>query len=224
MTLAKESIPSAVCSVVGRVLGESYYNHTRLNALFLEAGAPGDPPEGNCVTKCTSWLKRCNGDPAIDALAILGEVLVDFMDAWPTADDPSYGESKAQIQMKGWTVVLVAAILVLLARENRSDATFVALAPIFIFWALDGYFLWQERLYRALYNHVRTLEEARIDFAMNVSPFRTGYLRSWPGATLSRTLLAFYGALIATVGLATTLLNDAQGVADEATGVLQLPL
>ena len=84
-------------------------------------------------------------------------------------------------QMKGWSVVLVAAILVLLTRESRLDAAFIALAPILIFWALDAYFLWQERLYRALYEHVRTLEEAQIDFAMNVTPFRIGYRRSWLG-------------------------------------------
>ena len=100
MTSTNETIPSAVCSVVGRVLGDSYYNHTRLNALFLEAGAPGDPPDGNCVTKCTSWLKRCSGNPTIDALAVLGEVLVEFMDAWPAVDDPSYRDSKAEIEKK----------------------------------------------------------------------------------------------------------------------------
>ena len=105
-------------------------------------------------------------------------------------------------QMKGWTVVLVAAILVLLARENRLDATYIALAPILIFWALDGYFLWQERLYRTLYDHVSTLDEAQVDFSMNVTPYRTGYRRSWLGATLSRTLLFFYGALVSTVGIA----------------------
>ena len=127
-------------------------------------------------------------------------------------------------QMKGWTVVLVAAILVLLARENRLDATYIALAPILLFWPLDGYFLWQERLYRALYDHVRTLEEAQIDFAMNVTPFRTGYPRSWLNATLSRTLSTFYGGLIATVVLAKMLLGNAQGVAGEAARVLQLPL
>lgn len=38
-------------------------------------------------------------------------------------------------QMKGWSVVLVAAILVLLARENRLGATFIALAPVLVFWA-----------------------------------------------------------------------------------------
>ena len=35
-------------------------------------------------------------------------------------------------QMKGWSVVLVAAILVLLAREHRLDAAFIALLPIFV--------------------------------------------------------------------------------------------
>ena len=105
-------------------------------------------------------------------------------------------------QMKGWTVILVAAILVLLARENRLDTTYIALAPILIFWALDAYFLWQERLYRALYDHVRALAEDQIDFAMNVTPFRTGYRRSWLGAAVSRTLLFFYTALTVTVGLA----------------------
>ena len=127
-------------------------------------------------------------------------------------------------QMKGWTVVLVAAILVLLARENRLDTTCIALAPILIFWALDAYFLWQERLYRALYDHVRTLNDEQIDFAMNVTPFRTGYRRSWAGTAFSRTLLAFYGALIVTVSIGMVLLNDAQGVADEAASILQFPL
>ena len=65
-------------------------------------------------------------------------------------------------QMKGWSVVLVAAILVLLAHENKLDAAYIALAPILVFWALDSYFLWQERLYRALYDHVRTLEEDQV--------------------------------------------------------------
>ena len=105
-------------------------------------------------------------------------------------------------QMKGWAVVLVAAILVLLARESRLDAAFIALAPVLVFWGLDGYFLWQERLYRALYNHVRAIDEADIDFAMNVMPFKTGYSRTWFGATLSRTLLLFYMVLGGTILLA----------------------
>ena len=106
-------------------------------------------------------------------------------------------------QMKGWSVVLVAAILVLLARESRLDAAFIALAPVVIFWGLDGYFLWQERLYRALYDHVRALDGANIDFAMDTAAFRGRYSCTWFGSVLSRTLVFFYAvALATTVGLA----------------------
>ena len=105
-------------------------------------------------------------------------------------------------RMKGWCVVLVAALFVLLAREGQIEFIVVALVPVIAFWGLDGYFLWQERLYRALYDHVRTLEEDKIDFSMNVSPFKTGRPRTWPSATFSRTLLVFYGALAVAVGLA----------------------
>ena len=110
-------------------------------------------------------------------------------------------------QMKGWTVVLVAAILVLLARENRLDTTYIALAPILIFWALDAYFLWQERLYRALYDHVRTLNDEQIDFAMNIAPFRNSYRQSWLSAVLSRTLLFFHGGLVIAVAFASLVEN-----------------
>ena len=106
-------------------------------------------------------------------------------------------------QMKGWSVVLVAAILVLLALESRLDAAFITLAPVLVFWGLDGYFLWQERLYRALYDHVRTLDEASIDFSMDTTAFKTSYAHAWLGATLSRTLLFFYGVLVVTVGVTT---------------------
>ena len=105
-------------------------------------------------------------------------------------------------RMKGWCVVLVAALFILLAREGRIEFIAVALIPVIAFWGLDGYFLWQERLYRALYDHVRTLEEDQIDFSMNASPFRTGRPRTWPSTTFSRTLLIFYGALAATIVVA----------------------
>ena len=35
----------------------------------------------------------------------------------------------------------------------------------------------------------------RVDFAVNVMPFRRGARRTWHSATVSRTLLFFYGAL-----------------------------
>lgn len=101
-------------------------------------------------------------------------------------------------RLKGWAVVLVSALLVLLAREGRMEFACIGFIPVIIFWGLDGYFLWQERLFRDLYDHVRTLDEVEIDFSMNIGAFK----RTWLGATFSITLLAFYGALALSVSLA----------------------
>src|ERR1700756_1379939 len=72
-------LPTPVCSIVGDVLGSFVYNHRRLDALFYEAGAVGDVPEGNCVEKCQNWLKRMHHD-VIDPAAVLGKILEEFME------------------------------------------------------------------------------------------------------------------------------------------------
>jgi len=113
-------------------------------------------------------------------------------------------------RIKGWGVVLIAALFILLAREGRVDFLSIGLVPVFFFWGLDGYFLWQERLFRALYDHVRGLNEREVDFSMDTSAFRTGWNRTWLGATLSVTLVLFYGALIVAIMLA-VLINNSFG-------------
>jgi len=79
-TLTQSAIPTPIIGVVGEVLGNHYYSHNRLNSLFWDSGAPGEPPKGNCVRKCQEWLKRCNTDPKVDAFAVLGKVLEDFLE------------------------------------------------------------------------------------------------------------------------------------------------
>lgn len=85
--MARDLIPNPVIAVVADVLGRHYYNHTRLNTLFAEAGAPGDAPPGNCVTKCEQWLKSCNVTSTIEPLVVLGRVLENFMEL-PYAPGP----------------------------------------------------------------------------------------------------------------------------------------
>lgn len=75
-----EKIPNSVIGAAASVIADHYYSHSKLETLFMESGAPGDPPEGNCEKKCSNWLKRCNEDPTIDALDVLGEVLQEYMD------------------------------------------------------------------------------------------------------------------------------------------------
>ena len=122
-------------------------------------------------------------------------------------------------RMKGWTVVLVAAVFVLLARQNAFDAGYIALLPIIAFWALDGYFLWQQRLFRAHYDNVRTLPAENIDFSMDVSTYKGPLRQSWLGTMFSRTVAFFYGALLVFVLVAAFAIG---GEADPA-GVFRAP-
>lgn len=107
----------------------------------------------------------------------------------------------ASFRLKGWAVVLASALFVL-TKEGLGGLAPVALIPVLIFWGLDGYFLWQGRLFRALYDHVRVLEEGSIDFSMNVSAFRKGWKQTWIGAVLSITLILFHGALAVAAAVA----------------------
>ncbi len=54
--------------------------------------------------------------------------------------------------IKGWAITLVVATLLL---KGGSFQAFIAFIPLLVFWYLDAYFLWLERLYRRLYNWVR---------------------------------------------------------------------
>jgi hypothetical protein len=106
--------------------------------------------------------------------------------------------------LKGWSVVLVSALFALSASDRRPGFALLAYIPAVIFWGLDGFFLWQERLYRALYNHVRTLKEEEIDFSMDTNAFKVG--NDWVAATLSKTLIPFHGVLILAIVVVVILL------------------
>lgn len=97
--------------------------------------------------------------------------------------------------LKGWSVVLVSALFALSANNSNPSFIFLAYLPAIVFWGLDGYFLWQERLYRALYNSVRESDDTEVDFSMDVSTMQ-GQVDGWIAATLSTTLIAFHGVLL----------------------------
>ena len=71
--------------------------------------------------------------------------------------------------LKGWAVTLVAAIFALTWANINRGFLLIALIPIFAFWALDAYYLNLERKNRKLYDKVRKMDEAEIDFSMNAS-------------------------------------------------------
>lgn len=75
-------LSKALCAVVGDVIA-STGSHPTLDALFISAGAPGDPPLLAHHSKWKEWLFRAGQDPNTDSLAVLGAVLEEFMDFTP---------------------------------------------------------------------------------------------------------------------------------------------
>lgn len=97
--------------------------------------------------------------------------------------------------LKGWSITLIAALFALAAKDANKSYFVIAYFPLFIFWSLDGYFLSQERKFRALYDYVRTLDESQIDFSMDTRPFSNDMRNTWAGSASSNTLVIYYGGL-----------------------------
>lgn len=97
--------------------------------------------------------------------------------------------------LKGWSITLIAALFALAAKDANRSYFVIAYFPLFIFWSLDGYFLSQERKFRALYDYVRTLDESQIDFSMDTKPFSKDMRNTWAGSASSKTLVIYYGGL-----------------------------
>lgn len=85
-------IPNSCIGAVSDVLAGHYYSHSKINSLFMEAGAPGDVPDGNLVDKCTAWFKEVNNDPSMDGLEFLGRVIQPYMDNY--SNDQDYGHKR----------------------------------------------------------------------------------------------------------------------------------
>ena len=105
--------------------------------------------------------------------------------------------------IKRWSVTLVAALFALTAVNMNVLFTCLAFFPIFMFWALDAYFLRQDRLFGKLYDHVRLSD--RIDFSMDTRPFEEQVAGMF-GVAWSVTLRLFHGTITIVVILVTLLL------------------
>ena len=94
--------------------------------------------------------------------------------------------------LKSWSMTILVAAMVLIARENLQNQYFVLvlLLPVVGFWILDGYLLWQERLFRQVYEEVR--QQSDTDFKMDLGKHRDKPKCSWISAIFSVTLIIFY--------------------------------
>ncbi len=100
--------------------------------------------------------------------------------------------------LKGWTVVLVSALFALAASNTNIFMVCLAYFPALAFWVLDGYYLRQERLFRALYDYVKIVKEEDIDYSMNTSIVKDK-VSCWGRVVFSKTLIIFHGTVLASI-------------------------
>lgn len=108
--------------------------------------------------------------------------------------------SQNSFLLKGWAVVLVSGLFALAAGNSEILFVYLAYLPAIAFWCLDAYFLQQERLYRALYNEMREVDDADVDFSMDTRPV-ADKVAPWYKVAVSPTIIAFHLTLIGAVAL-----------------------
>ena len=96
--------------------------------------------------------------------------------------------------LKGWSVTVVGGLLAFSFKELQCLYIVISLLVLFFFWLLDGYYLSPERAFVKLYDHVRAIDAAKIDFSMDTKSFRHGI--SWLRCAFSKTVALFYGGLL----------------------------
>ena len=107
--------------------------------------------------------------------------------------------------IKGWAITLVVATLLLKGTEKYQ--VWIAFIPLIVFWFLDAYFLWQERMYRKLYEWVinNRLKTEEYLFDMNAYRFKDK-VQSRVRIMFSITLGWFYGSIAVLVIIYTLIL------------------
>lgn len=108
--------------------------------------------------------------------------------------------------LKGWTITVLAAIIGLNTEDLNTMIITDGIIVTLIFWILDGYYLFQERYFRQLYNEVRIKSEDEINFSMILDKNPDKEV-SWKYAFLSKTIFPLYAGLIIAVGILCSIVN-----------------
>ena len=99
--------------------------------------------------------------------------------------------------IKGWCITIFAAVYTLSNKDTDQSYNLINYIIIPVFWFLNAYFLQLERKFRLLYNKVRLLDEASVDFSMNIktTEFETNETNLF-SCFLSKSLLPLYLILL----------------------------
>jgi hypothetical protein len=102
--------------------------------------------------------------------------------------------------LKGWAITMLGALLGLNKDNIDFKITWIAIFIILMFWALDAYFLSQERIFRGRYDEVRVKKPEEIDFSMKLENRPTSQM-SWFVSFSSVTLRLYYLSLLGVIVL-----------------------
>ena len=94
--------------------------------------------------------------------------------------------------LKGWTVTLATALLGFAGRQQDAQLARLTLLPALAFWALDAFYLAQERQYRELFALARD-GDSKI-FTLDVPELK---FSEWRVAALHITTLGLHGLIVA---------------------------
>ena len=98
--------------------------------------------------------------------------------------------------LKGWSVTLVTGIIALSLTNTKINFIYLAFIPTLAFWGLDSYYLRQERLFRKLYDYVRTKDVDKIEpFSLNTNLMRQE-VKNWFSTCFSFNLMSLHLTII----------------------------
>ncbi len=97
--------------------------------------------------------------------------------------------------IKGWTISVISIIFIFSDDEKNGNFLLISFVAVLIFWYLNGFFLQQERKFRALYDKVRKLSENDIDFSMSTKEFKKGKYHLISGI-FGKTIWPLYVAIL----------------------------
>lgn len=103
--------------------------------------------------------------------------------------------SNSSFLIKGWTISVVSILFIFSDDKMNGRFLLIAIIAVLIFWYLNGFFLQQERKFRALYDKVRKLSENEIDFSMSTDDFKKGKYSLLSGI-FGKTIWPLYVAIL----------------------------
>ncbi len=101
-------------------------------------------------------------------------------------------------QIKGLSITILSALLAVYSSNNNLKILILAIIPTFLLWLLDSYYLYQERLFRDLFNKISNIESNKNEFKhfdLSISDIEKK-TDKYLSAVFSKTTFVFYYSII----------------------------